>query len=103
MVSQEEWDRWQLNWKKILNNNVKLRNIREKRAFELKLRENEFHKTQEIIDADKTGQTTLKVLRSLIKPKMVFYVNLNGEYWWRLSPLGWAYKIEKEVYEEATA
>lgn len=91
-----ELDKWHVNWEKALNSDVTIRGIRERRAFELLLRREEFFPTKEIVDADTTGQTTLAVLKSLVDEKMAFYVRLNGKYWFKLSPLG-ALELRKNV------
>ena len=80
-----------IKWENVLNHSITIRDIKERRAFENLLNNNDFNTVQEIINADDTGTTTLSVLKSLVDEKMAFYVKLNNKYWFRMSPLGALY------------
>jgi len=89
-----------IKWENVLNHSITIRDIRERRAFECILKDEDFNTTQEIIDADESGTTTLTVLKSLVDENMAYYIKLNNKFWFRLSPLGALYDKQQGVSNE---
>jgi len=83
-----EIEKWEMNWSKVLNHSVVLRNLKERIAFESLLEREKFIPAKTIIESDTTGDIDLESLKSLVDDKMAFFVKLNGKYWFKLSPLG---------------